>query len=91
VIDAVWSLVTVPAVALNEVFVAPAAMDTDPGTVTAALLLASEMAAEEAAALVSVTVQVAVPPLRIDAGVHVTDATCTCVVTASEADRETPL
>jgi hypothetical protein len=64
------------AVAVNAADVAPAATVVDPGTLTAVLLLASATVAPPAgAALVSVTVQLEVPPLNTEAGVQFREAT----------------
>jgi hypothetical protein len=58
-------VLTALAVAVKEALVAPAAIVTDAGTVTAALLLASETMVALAAAEVRVTVQLSVAaPVR---------------------------
>jgi hypothetical protein len=63
-------------VAVNAADVAPAATVVDPGTLTAALLLARAIAAPPAgAAFVSATVQFALPPLNTEAGVQFREAT----------------
>ena len=55
------------------------------------MLLARLTAAPAGAALVRVTVQLAVPPLSTVAGVQATDATCTGALRASVAARLCPL
>jgi hypothetical protein len=90
-IDAVWSVVTAFAVAMKVAVVEPAATVADTGTLRAALLLASDTGIPPAgAAFVRVIAQLAVAPPSRDAGAHVSDATCNCVVTVSEAEREVP-
>src|ERR1039458_3067773 len=63
--------------------VAPAATATDPGTVSAAVLLDSVTVPP--AAFVSVTVQVLVPPLLSVAGVHDNELTVTAAAKAIDA------
>ena len=65
---AVWSVAIVPAVAMNVAVVDPVATATDPGTVSAAVLLDSVTVAPPV--FVSVTVHVLVPPLLNVAGVQ---------------------
>ena len=73
---AVWLLMTVPAVAVNVLAVAPAATVTEPGTVSTALLLDSETAAPPiGAAPDNVTVHVEVPPLPRLVGAHASELT----------------
>jgi hypothetical protein len=74
--DAVWSDVTAFAVAVKVAIVEPAGIVAEAGTLAAALLLASATVAPAAgAAFVSVTVQFALPPLKIEAGVQFREAT----------------
>jgi hypothetical protein len=92
VIEAVWSLVTGFVEAVNAALIAPAATVAVAGTLTAALLLASDTVAPAAgAAFVRATVQAAAPPLRTEAGVQLREASCARLVTVSEADRDEPL
>jgi hypothetical protein len=78
-------------VAVKVVLVAFAGTLAAEGTVTAALSLASEIVSPPAGApLVRIAVQFAEAPARIIAGVQVTDATCTWVVTVSDVDFEEP-
>ena len=61
--------------AVKGAVVEPAATVADPGTLTAALLLASATGAPPAgAAFVRVTVQLEVPPLSTEAGVQFSEA-----------------
>src|ERR1039457_1760963 len=69
---AVWSDAMVPAVAVKVAVVDPAATATDPGTVSAAVLLDS--ATVPPPAFVSVTVQLLMPPLPSVAGVQLKPA-----------------
>jgi hypothetical protein len=72
---AVWSPVTLPAVALKVVVAEPAGtVSVDPGMGNSALLLAMEMAVPPAgAALLRVTVHIAVAPDAKSEGVHVSE------------------
>jgi hypothetical protein len=83
--------VIVPAVAANVTVVAPAAMDTLAGMLTPELLLLRDTTATLAADLVNVSVHVAVAPLSRDAGAQFKAASCTCVVTVSDAVLDEPL
>ena len=65
---AVWSDAIVPAVAVKVAVVDPAATTTDPGTVSAAVLLDSVTVRPPV--FVSVTEQLLVPPLLSVAGVQ---------------------
>src|ERR1019366_7108815 len=85
---AVWSVAIVPAVAVKVAAVEPAATATDPGTVSAAVLLDSVTVPP--LVFVSVTVQVLVPPLPSVAGVHDTELTVTGVAKAIDAVRALP-
>src|ERR1035441_4240736 len=78
---AVWSKAIVPAVAVKVAVVDAAATTTDPGTVSAAVLLVSVPVLPPV--FVSVTVQMLVPPVPSVAGVHDTALTVTAV-----ADRK---
>jgi hypothetical protein len=69
---AVWSDVIVPAVAVKAAVVDPAATATDPGTISAAVLLDSVTVPPPA--FVSVTVQLLVPLLLSVAGVQLKPA-----------------
>jgi hypothetical protein len=80
---AVWSEAIVPAVAVNVAVVDPAATVTDPGTVSAAVLLDSVTVPPPV--FVSVTVQLLVPPLLSVAGVHDSELTVTAVAKAIDA------
>src|ERR1035441_215989 len=77
---AVWSDAIVPAVAMNVAAVDPAATATDPGTVSAAVLLDS--VAVPPPVFVSVPMQVLVPPLPSVDGVQDTELTVTGVARA---------
>jgi hypothetical protein len=67
-------------------------MFTLAGVLTAALLLVIAIAAPAlGATLVSVTVQLAEPPLETDPGVQLREASCAWVVTVIAADLEEPL
>jgi hypothetical protein len=84
--------VTVPPVTAKAADVAPAATVTLAGMLTAALFVATDMAAPAAgAALVNVMVQVADPPLRIVDGVQLRLEMCVGATSASDADCEEPL
>ena len=68
---AVWLLEILPTVAVKVAVVAPGATVTDPGTLTAALLLDSDTSAPPAAAgCAIVTVHEDVPPALIVVGLH---------------------
>jgi hypothetical protein len=67
---AVWSLLTVPAVAVNVPLLDPVLIDMLAGTLNRAKLLDSVTVAALVAALVSVTVQVALCPLPNVPGVQ---------------------
>ena len=86
---AVWSDAIVPAVAVNVAVVDPAATVTDPGTVSAAVLLDSVTVPPPV--FVSVTVQLLVPPLLSVAGVHDNELTVTGVATPPVATGVVPL
>jgi hypothetical protein len=89
VTDAVTSDVTAFAAAVNVAVVAPAVTVAAAGTVTAALLLASDTVAPPAgAALSKLTVQFAVPPPRTEPGVQLKAVSCAGAVTVSDADRD---
>ena len=85
---AVWSAVIVPAVAVKVAVVDPAATATDPGTVSAAVLLDSVTVPPPV--FDSVTVQVLVPPVPRVAGVHDTELTTTAVASEIDAVRVLP-
>src|ERR1035438_6141527 len=74
---AVWYDAIVPALAVKLAVLDPAATATDPGTVSAAVLLDSVTVPP--LIFVSVTVQLLVPPLPSVAGVHDTELTVTAV------------
>jgi len=80
--------VTDPAVAVKLAVVAPAATDTEAGTVTAALLLDTATDTPELADD-KVTVQADVPPETTDTGAHCSDVTVGAV-TVTEALVELP-
>src|ERR1019366_1117909 len=77
---AVWSDAIVPAVAVKVAVVDAAATATEPGTVSAAVLLDSVTVPPPV--FVSVTVQLLVPPLLSVAGVHDNELTFTGVARA---------
>src|ERR1039458_10452248 len=79
---AVWYDAIVPALAVKLAVLDPAATATDPGTVSAAVLLDSVTVPP--LVFVSVTVQLLVPPLPSVAGVHDTELTVTAVARRSE-------
>src|ERR1035441_8170057 len=85
---AVWSKAIGPAVAVKVAVVDAAATATDPGTVTAAVLLDSVTVPPPV--FVSVTVQMLVPPVPSVAGVHDTELTVTAVARAIDAVRVLP-
>ena len=85
---AVWSKAIVPAVAVKVAVVDAAATTTDPGTVSAAVLLDSVTVLPPV--FVSVTVQMLVPPVPSVAGVHDTELTVTAVARAIDAVRVLP-
>src|ERR1035441_2009940 len=85
---AVWSEAIVPAVAVKAAVVDPAATATDPGTVSAAVLLDS--ATVPPPVFVSVTVQLLVPPVPSVAGVHDTELTVTAVAREIDVVRVLP-
>src|ERR1035441_3619863 len=85
---AVWSDAIVPAVAVKFAVVDPAATVTDPGTVSAAVLLDSDTVPPPV--FVSVTVQVLAPPVPSVDGVHDTALTVTAAARAMDAVREVP-
>jgi hypothetical protein len=75
--------VIVPAVAVNVAVVAPAATATDPGTLSPGTLLDSATVAPPV--FDTVTVQLLVPPLFNDVGVHAMLLTTTAVAKAIDA------
>src|ERR1039458_1541069 len=85
---AVWSDAIVPALAVKLAVLDPAATATDPGAVSAAVLLDSVTVPP--LIFVSVTVQVLVPPLPSVAGVHDTELTVTGVAKEMDAVRALP-
>src|ERR1019366_6068816 len=82
---AVWSEAIVPAVAVKAAVVDPAATATDPGTVSAAVLLDSVTVPPPV--FVSVTVQLLAPPVPSVSGVHDTELTAAAV---AKGDRRRP-
>ena len=74
---AVWSLFTVPAVAANAPLLAPVSIVTLTGTLKTLRLLDKATVAELIAALVSVTVQVALCPAPRVPGVQLSPDNCT--------------
>jgi hypothetical protein len=90
--EAVWSFVTAFVEAVNVAAVEPADTGMVEGTFTAALLLESVRIRPPAgAAVVSVAVQFAVPPLSTVVGEQEIPAISACAVTISEVAREEPL
>jgi len=90
VTDAVWSLVMVPAVAVNIAVLEPDATDTVAGTVNSALLLLSDTVEAALAAFERVTVQLEVAADPRDAGVQDNRLTTDCDAREMEADCEPP-
>jgi hypothetical protein len=87
-----WLDVTVPAVAVNLPVVAPAATETDAGTVNAALLSdIARVAPPLGAACEIVAVHVVVAPELTDTGEHASDVTVVAGgMTVTEAVAEAP-
>jgi hypothetical protein len=85
-----WSVVTVPAAALNVPVVAPAAIDTEAGTVRELLFLVSATDEVAVAAFVSVTVQLAAAPLPMVRGAHDSADNCGAVLSVTDAVFVTP-
>ena len=91
-IAAVWSVVNVPAVAVNVVLVIAAGTTTCDGTPSTALLLDTVTEAPPAGAvLVNVTVQVVVPPGLTPEGVHASEEMTVGAVNEIDAFAELPL
>ena len=82
---------TAPTVAVKVAVFSPVAKDTNPGTVTFALLLESKTLAPAPGQAGTVTVQVDVPGAFTVAGEHVNDVTCVAWTRLMDVDTVEPL